>query len=253
MSISLEVLDKYLNAELGVAKIADYCPNGIQLSGRKTVKRVMSGVSASQALIKAAITWKADLLLVHHGILWDRDSRVVTGSYKKRLQLLLEDDLTLMAFHLPLDAHPVFGNNAQIINRLDLVQGEPFGRYKGGSISFCGMPKEAISMVDFAKRVKKCFGGSPLILDFGPKKIKKVAICSGGAPEMIREAKECGADLFITGEASEFVYHYAREEGINFIAAGHHRTEMFGVQALGEHISEKFTITHKFHNIPNPI
>jgi dinuclear metal center YbgI/SA1388 family protein len=250
---TIKALEKYLHKELNVDGFKDYCPNGIQVLGRGQIKRVMTGVTASQELMKAAIAWQADLLLVHHGILWDRDSRVVRGSYKKRLQLLLANDLNLMAFHLPLDAHPVFGNNAQIISKLDLVQPTPFGRYKGGAISFCGNTAKAVTMDDFAKKVKKCFAGSPLTLAFGPKKIKKVAVCSGGAPELIREAKEEGADLFITGEAAEFVYHYAKEEKINFIAAGHHRTEIFGVKALGEHIGEKFAIEHKFHNIANPI
>jgi dinuclear metal center YbgI/SA1388 family protein len=250
---TIKTLETYLHAELNVEGFSDYCPNGMQVSGRKRIKRVMTGVSASQELIKAAISWQADLLLVHHGILWDRDSRVVSGSYKKRLQLLLANNLNLLAFHLPLDAHGVFGNNAQILEKLHLDQAGPFGRYRDGTISFIGTARKTTSMVDFAKKVKKLFGASPLTLSFGPKKISKVAVCSGGAPELIREAKECGADLFITGEASEFVYHYAKEEKINFIAAGHHRTEIFGVKALGKHLSEKFGVVHKFHNIPNPI
>ncbi|MBF0193976.1 MAG: Nif3-like dinuclear metal center hexameric protein [Magnetococcales bacterium] len=253
MATTIKILEKYLHKELNVDSFSDYCPNGVQVLGRGQIKRVMTGVTASQELLKAAIAWQADLLLVHHGILWDRDSRVVKGSYKKRLQMLLANDLNLMAFHLPLDAHPVFGNNAQILNKLDLIKPAPFGRYKGGTISFCGSTTKAISMADFTKKVKKCFAGSPLSLAFGPKNIKKVAICSGGAPELIREAKEEGADLFITGEAAEFVYHFAKEEKINFIAAGHHRTEMFGVMALGEHIAEKYNIEHKFHNVANPI
>ncbi|MBF0384181.1 MAG: Nif3-like dinuclear metal center hexameric protein [Magnetococcales bacterium] len=253
MATTIKALEKYLHKELNVDGFFDYCPNGIQVSGRRQIQRIMTGVTASQELMKAAIAWKADLLLVHHGILWDRDSRVVSGSYKKRLQLLLNNDLNLMAFHLPLDAHPVFGNNAQIISKLGLEKSDPFGRYKGGTISFCGNTSSAVTMVDFAKKVKKCFAGSPLVLDFGAKKIKKVAVCSGGAPELIREAKEEGADLFITGEAAEFVYHFAKEEKINFIAAGHHRTEIFGVKALGEHLAEKFSVEHSFHNVANPI
>jgi dinuclear metal center YbgI/SA1388 family protein len=250
---TINTLDGYLHKELNVEGFSDYCPNGIQVVGRKRIKRLMTGVSGSLALIEAAIAWQADLLLVHHGILWDSDSRVVTGSYKKRLQLILANDLNLMAFHLPLDAHPVYGNNARILEKLKLVQATSFGRYRGGTLSFIGKTSKAIPLPDFSKMVKKCFGGSPLILPFGPKTINKVAVCSGGAPELVREAKECGVDMFITGEASEFVYHFAKEEKINFIAAGHHRTEMFGVQALGKHLSKQFGLTHRFHNIPNPI
>ncbi len=251
--MNINTLEKYLHAELNTGAFSDYCPNGIQVSGKKRVKRIMTGVSASQELIKAALSWKADLLLVHHGILWEKDSRVVRGSYKKRLQLLLANELNLMAFHLPLDAHPTLGNNAMILKRLQLRQAAPFGRYGKENISFLGAAEKSLTMTDFAKKVKKLFGPKPLILAFGPKKISRVAVCSGGAPDMIREAQEAGADLFITGEASEFVYHYAKEEGINFIAAGHHRTETFGVEALGEHLAAKFDLVHRFHDIPNPI
>jgi dinuclear metal center YbgI/SA1388 family protein len=253
VSTTIQTLEKHLHTVLNVAQFSDYCPNGIQVHGKERIKRVMTGVSGSLELIEAAIQWKADLLLVHHGIMWDKDPRVVTGSYKNRLKRLLESDMNLMAFHLPLDAHPKWGNNAQILKKLELTQGATFGKYGKQGLSFVGETKKAVSMGQFSKRVKNCFGGSPLILDFGPKKIKQVAICSGGAPELIREAKGCGADLFITGEASEFVFHFAKEENINFIAAGHHRTETFGVQALGQHLVEKFGLTHQFHNIPNPI
>lgn len=253
MSVTIKALEKYLHTELQVDQFSDYCPNGIQVTGRKRIERVMTGVSGCQELIKAAISFDADLLLVHHGILWDKESRVVRGSYKKRLQMLLGNDLNLMAYHLPLDAHPTFGNNAQILALLNLVNPTPFGRYRSGTISFMGLLEQPVSIDAFAKTVKKCFGAAPLTLAFGPKKISKVAVCSGGAPELIREACASGADLFITGEASEFVYHYAKEEKINFIAAGHHRTETLGVRALGEHLKEKFSLIHQFHNIPNPI
>ncbi|MBF0453381.1 MAG: Nif3-like dinuclear metal center hexameric protein [Magnetococcales bacterium] len=246
-------LETYLHDLLHVAHFSDYCPNGIQVRGRKRIERVMTGVSACQDLIRFAISWQADLLLVHHGILWDKDSRVVTGSYKDRLQLLLKNDLNLMAFHLPLDAHPVLGNNAQILQQLDLTQTGPFGRYRGGTLSFMGQCQQPLSLTNFSKKVKQRFGGSPLVLPFGPKKIKRVAVCSGGAPELVREAKERGADLFLTGEASEFVYHFAKEEKISLIAAGHHRTEKGGVKVLGDHLAEVFGLEHRFKNVPNPI
>ncbi|MBF0448608.1 MAG: Nif3-like dinuclear metal center hexameric protein [Magnetococcales bacterium] len=249
----MQILELYLDELLNAARFSDYCPNGMQVLGRKQIKRVMTGVSGSQELIKAAVSWQADLILVHHGILWDKDPRVVRGSYKKRLQLLLTYDLNLMAYHLPLDAHPKLGNNAQILEKLQLIQDQPFGLYRGHPLSFVGRAEQPILINDFFKRVTKCFGGKPLILPFGPKKIQRVAVCSGGAPELIREARECGADLFLTGEASEFVYHYAKEEKINFIAAGHHRTETLGVQAVGQVLQETFGLTHRFYNIPNPI
>ncbi len=253
MSATLTGIESHLQEYLKVAAIADYCPNGVQVRGREPVGKIVTGVSACMALFEAAVEEKADLVLVHHGLFWDKESQVVEGSRKRRLKFLLEHDLTLMAYHLPLDGHPQLGNNIQILNKLDLTVAQPFGDYRGFVLSFIGRTAKAVTIEAFAERVERLFGGQPLVLPAGPEWINRVAVCSGGAPEMIREAKNRGADLFLSGEAAEPVFHYAHEEGIHFIAAGHHRTEMFGVQALGEHLAERFGVVHQFIDIPNPI
>ncbi|MBF0296794.1 MAG: Nif3-like dinuclear metal center hexameric protein [Magnetococcales bacterium] len=251
--IHLTELERFLTETLRSAAIADYAPNGVQVRGRETIHKVVGGVSACLDLFSAAEEAAADLILVHHGMVWNKDSRVVEGQFKTRLQFLLSRELTLMAFHLPLDMHPELGNNAMILKRLHLQPIAPFGLYHGNFLSFLGENAMDETCDFFVRRVKDLFGGEPLVLPFGPERIKRVAVCSGSAPELIREAKSVGADLFLSGEASEPVYHFAREERIHFIAAGHHRTEMFGVQAVGELLARQFGIAFQFIDIPNPI
>ncbi|MEG3641143.1 Nif3-like dinuclear metal center hexameric protein [Magnetococcus sp. PR-3] len=250
---NLSEIENYLRETLESDRITDYCPNGVQVRGSDTITRVVTGVSACQALFEAAVAVGAQLIVTHHGLFWNKDSRVVEGMLKARLKLLLEHDITLMGFHLPLDMHPELGNNAQILKRLQLDPGEPFGQYKGSALSRIGRWNDTLSVEQVKRRLEQVFGGEALFLESGPKRIHKVAVCSGGAPELIHEAVAAGADLFLTGEASEPVYHVAREMGIHFVAAGHHRTEMFGVQALGETLADKFDLEHSFIDIPNPI
>ncbi|MBF0426937.1 MAG: Nif3-like dinuclear metal center hexameric protein [Magnetococcales bacterium] len=250
---SLSEIEPFLNQTLRAHAIADHLPNGVQVRGREQVQRVVTGVSACQAIFEAAVAAEADLVLVHHGMFWDQDPRVVEGSLKARLALLLRHDLTLMAYHLPLDCHPELGNNAQILQRLGLERGEPFGHYHGTALSCIGTCRAPLSLAVFQDRVRGLFGGEPLVLPFGPEPIARVAICSGAAPALIREAKTAGADLFLTGEGTEYIYHFAREEGIHFIAAGHHRTEKFGVQALGALLASRFGIDHQFIDLANPL
>ena len=251
--ILLTELEQYSNTLLTTDSIPDYAPNGVQVRGKEKVERVVSGVSACLELFQAATEWQADLILVHHGMFWDKDPRVVEGSLKKRLKWLLEDDMSLMAYHLPLDCHPQLGNNSQILQRLQLEAGEPFALYRGTHLSRMGHRQPALSLSTCVAEITALFGGEPLVLPFGPDKIQQIALCSGAAPELLREAKQKGADLFLSGEATEYVYHFAKEEGIHYVAAGHHRTEMFGVQALGEHLASRFDLQHRFINIANPL
>ncbi|MBF0582945.1 MAG: Nif3-like dinuclear metal center hexameric protein [Magnetococcales bacterium] len=251
--ISLTQLEQYANTLLKTATISDYAPNGVQVRGRAEVRRLVTGVSACQDLFQAATEQGADLVLVHHGMFWDKEPRVVEGGLKKRLKWLLEHDMTLMAYHLPLDCHPQLGNNIQILNRLHLEAGEPFGLYRNSHLSFIGQAPLPLSLPEFVGQLRALFGGEPLVLPFGPETVQRIAVCSGAAPELLREAKQKGADLFLSGEAAEPVYHFAREEEIHFVAAGHHRTEMFGVQALGEHLANQFALEHQFIDIPNPL
>ncbi|MBF0160846.1 MAG: Nif3-like dinuclear metal center hexameric protein [Magnetococcales bacterium] len=249
----LTELEQYANTLLNVTAITDYVPNGIQVRGRPEVARIVSGVSASLELFQAATEWQADLILVHHGMFWDKEPRVVEGSLKKRLHWLLQNDISLMAYHLPLDCHPQLGNNSQILQRLHLEVGEPFALYRGTYLSAMGLRRPAWSLSACVAEITALFGGEPLVLPFGPEQIQRIALCSGAAPELLREAHQKGADLFLSGEATEYVYHFAKEEGIHYVAAGHHRTEMFGVQALGEHLADRFALEHRFINSANPL
>lgn len=249
----LTTLENYTNDLLKISSISDYAPNGVQVRGRASVHCLVTGVSACLDLFQAAITQKTDLILVHHGMFWEKDSRVVEGGLKKRLKLLLENDVSLMAYHLPLDCHPQLGNNIQILDRLELDAVEPFGCYQGTHLSFMGRSNQARTLTGFSAQLRALFGGELLVLPFGPEQIQRIAVCSGAAPELIREAKQKGADLFLSGEATEHVYHFAKEEQIHFVAAGHHRTEMFGVQALGEHLASHFALQHRFVDISNPL
>lgn len=249
----LTTLEQYANNLLDVASFADYAPHGIQVRGREEVRRIITGVSACQALFQAAVDQEADLILVHHGLFWDKDTRVVEGMLKNRLKRLLEHDINLMAYHLPLDAHPTLGNNIQLLNRLSLKAVAPFGLYRQTHLSFIGEREGVWSLPACVARVREVLGGDPLVLPFGPERIRRVAVCSGAAPELVHEAKQKEADLFLTGEASEPLYYVAREAGIHCIAAGHHRTEKFGVQALGEHLADHFGLFHRFVDTGNPI
>ncbi len=251
--VPLNEIETYLNGLLGSERFRDYVPNGVQVRGERPIGRVVSGVSACMDLFQAAVAAKGDLILAHHGMFWDNDPKVVQGALKRRLKFLLDHDLSLMAYHLPLDAHAELGNNAQILKRLALQVEGPFGDYRGQSLSFMGHWHRARPFETVRGEIQALFGGEPLVLDHGPKQVKRVAVCSGGAPDLIREAVATGADLYLTGEATEYVFHIAREEGIHFIAAGHHRTETLGVQALGEALATQFGLEHQFIDIANPI
>ncbi|MBF0192389.1 MAG: Nif3-like dinuclear metal center hexameric protein [Magnetococcales bacterium] len=246
-------LERFLAETLQVSTIADYAPNGVQVRGRDSVERVVGGVSACMDLFRAADQVAADLILVHHGMFWNKDSRVVEGNLKARLSFLLSRELSLMAYHLPLDRHAEYGNNAMILKHLNLKPIAPFGLYHGTHLSFLGENGSGGTFDELVVRVRQVFGGEPLILPFGPERVRVVAVCSGAAPELVREAKEAGADLFLSGEAAEPLYHFAREERIHVIAAGHHRTEKFGVQAIGALLAKQFGIEFRFIDIPNPI
>ncbi|MBF0422237.1 MAG: Nif3-like dinuclear metal center hexameric protein [Magnetococcales bacterium] len=251
---TLKKLENYLTRLLRTRQFDDYCPNGVQVRGDKKIKKIITGVSACVELFEAAVEDKADLVLVHHGLFWNKDARVVQGQIKKRLRILMQHDLTLMAFHLPLDAHPKLGNNIGLLRLLGMEKTKPFGHYHHQAISFMGQRDQAVSLAYCCKRVKKSLNPKHLlILPYGPKKIRRIAVCSGGAPELILEAKEQGADLFLTGEANEPLYYFAREQKIHCIAAGHHATETLGVRALGKHLAQTFAIKHRFHDTFNPM
>lgn len=243
-------LELYLNNTLDITRFKDYCPNGLQVEGRRRIERIATGVTASAALLERALEWGADAVLVHHGYFWRNEAPQVTGRKYQRLKLLLANDLNLFAFHLPLDAHPELGNNAQLGARLGLIGDTRFGDQDLGWLATLPMD---VSLEHFAAKVEQTLGRAPLVLGDMDQRLRRVAWCTGGAQSYFDAAIDAGADVFLTGEASESVTHAAAESGVAFVAAGHHATERYGIQALGRHLSEHFGLEHTFIDIPNPV
>jgi len=244
-------LSDYIGSELAISRFRDYCPNGIQVEGRSEVQRIASGVTASQAVLEAAAAWGADAILVHHGYFWRSEDAVITGVKKRRIARLLEQDISLLAYHLPLDAHPLWGNNTQLAMRLGLVES---GRFGEQDIACHGMLAKPLSLADFSKSVAGALRFEPLVVGGGSSgRISRVAWCSGAAQGYFEQAIALGVDVFITGEISESNVHMARESGVAFIAAGHHATERYGVQALGAHLAERFGVEHRFFDEEVPV
>ena len=243
-------LRAYLDALLETARFRDYCPNGLQVEGRETVRHVVCGVTASQALIEAAIERRADALLVHHGWFWKAEDGRVTGFRKQRMARLLTHDINLFAYHLPLDAHATLGNNAQLALRLGWTIS---GRFGEQDIGFVGVPPAPTLAGDLARQIEHALGRAPLLIGDPGRKVARVAWCSGGAQDYFEAALAAGADIFISGEVSEQTVHLARETGMAYIAAGHHATERYGVIALGRHLADRFGIACEFVDIDNPV
>ena len=231
----------------------DYGPNGLQVEGRAEIRRLVTGVTDSRALIEAAIEAQADAILVHHGLFWRGQTGVVTGWMRRRLGLLLGHDINLLAYHLPLDAHPELGNNAQLARQLGLVTQRQFGEQNLISI---GQPEqgEFASAQALADHVSARLERSVMLADGLPpgRPVRRIAWCSGGAQSQFEAALEAGADAYITGEMSEPQPHYARECEAAFLACGHHATERYGVQALGADIARRCGLEHLHIDIDNP-
>lgn len=244
-------LARYLEVCLEAARFRDYCPNGLQVEGRAEVQRVVCGVTASQALIEAAIAARADALLVHHGWFWRGEDGRVTGFRKQRMARLLAHDINLYAYHLPLDAHAEWGNNAQLAQRLGW---HVEGRFGEQDIGFFGRPAaENCTADDLAADLEGVLGRPPQRVGNGQRKLRRIAWCSGGAQGYFEQAIAAGADCFVSGEISEQTWHLALESGIPYIAAGHHATERYGVQALGAHLRECHGLECIYVEIDNPV
>ncbi|KHO65145.1 Nif3-like dinuclear metal center hexameric protein [Pseudomonas flexibilis] len=252
MGIDLSTLVFEADRYLAAAKIADYCPNGLQVEGRSRVRRIVSGVTASQVLLDAAVVEGADLVLVHHGYFWKNESPCVVGMKQRRLKTLLTHDISLLAYHLPLDVHHEVGNNVQLARRLGLQVDGPLEPDNPRSVALVGHLPEPMSAADFARQVAVALDREPLLVDCA-RPIQRVGWCTGGGQCYIDQAIAAGVDLYLTGEASEPTFHSARENGIGFIAAGHHATERYGVQALGDYLAQRFGIEHRFIDCDNPI
>jgi len=255
--ISRDELVSFLNQHLQSERIRDYCPNGLQVEGKRQIHRVVTGVTASQALLDAAVKANADAILVHHGYFWKNEAAQVAGMKKRRLQTLLQHDINLLAYHLPLDVHPVQGNNAQLgallgaQNIRPLPSVEPEGVVQQGELATAFSPAQLAAKLETLLR-------RPVLLHQAELEavaenfISKLAWCTGGGQGYIEHAAAAGAQLFISGEVSEQTIHVSRELGIHFIAAGHHATERYGVKALGELIAQQFGLDVQFIDIDNP-
>lgn len=234
------------------ARFKDYGPNGLQVEGTDTIRHVVSGVTASRALIEAAIDAKADAIFVHHGLFWRGQDGTVTGWMKQRLQLLLSHNINLLAYHLPLDAHPEWGNNAQLGQRLGLQVHGTFGEQELG---LWGVRADGQTFADvqaLADVASQVLGRPPTVVSTPTREIRKVGWCTGGAQSYFEAAIATGVDAFITGEISEPQAHLARETGVAFLACGHHATERYGAPAVAAQIAMQLGITHQFIEIDNP-
>ena len=247
-----EQLEKYLNSYLKADDFTDYCPNGLQVEGKSDIKKIVTAVSASIELFNKAIKQKADAIIVHHGIIWNYERPIYKGSYRKRVKILLDNNINLFAYHLPLDAHPVVGNNAQLAKLLGLKSCKPFGDHKGQIIGIKGKIAKT-TKEKFFKKVESVVLRELLVFPYGPKSITNVGIVSGGAQKEFSQAITENLDAYITGEVSEHIKYLSQEEGVHYISAGHYATEKFGVKALGNHLKNKYKIDVEFIDIPNPV
>nr|WP_240652709.1 Nif3-like dinuclear metal center hexameric protein [Rheinheimera riviphila] len=250
--MSLSALVQLLNTELASATIKDYCPNGLQVEGKTQIKKVVTGVTACQKLLDAAIAVNADAILVHHGYFWKGEASEITCMKKRRLQSLLRHDISLLAYHLPLDVHATLGNNAQLGKLLGLGNIRALMTVEPRGVVMLGDVAAPVNAAEIAAQLKQLLGREPLLHAAGAAKVKTLAWCSGGGQGYIQAAADAGADLFFSGEVSEQTIHCADELGIHFIAAGHHATERYGIQALGQWLAAQTGIEVCFIDVPNP-
>lgn len=243
-------LNRYLGELLESARYHDYCPNGLQVEGRGEIQRIVTGVTASADLIDAAAAEGADAIIVHHGYFWRGEDPRLVGTRRARIARLLAAGLNLYAFHLPLDAHPTLGNNAQLARALDFVAE---GRAGDQDLVWFGAPACPVALGTLAERVEARLDRAPLVIGDPEREVRRVAWCTGAAQGHFEAAIELGVDAYLTGEISEQHVHLARESGVAFIAAGHHATERFGVRALGEHLARELGLAHRFIDLPNPV
>jgi dinuclear metal center YbgI/SA1388 family protein len=258
--ISRDDLSEYLFDCLGVAKIKDYCPNGLQVEGKPQIKKIITGVTASLALIERAIEEKADAILVHHGWFWKNDDTRVVGQLHDRLKLLMSHDINLFAYHLPLDVHPQLGNNAQLAKMMGWTVAKPSKKSPLATLGVMdgliweGKPAASQkNLGHLARSLASRLGRDPMVVGDQNQPIKRIAWCTGGAQNYIKEAFLMKVDAYISGEISESTFHAANEMGVAYIAAGHHATERYGIQALGQYLEKTFRIKHQFIDLPNPV
>ncbi len=251
MIVARDHLVDYCNILLDANNISDYAPNGLQVEGKAEIEHIITGVTACQALIDQAIAEKADAILVHHGYFWKGEALPITGMKQRRIKALLAHDINLLGYHLPLDMHEHLGNNAQLAYQLHFKATGTVASQPPGLI-WQGMLEKPMSLADFATHVCKHLGRRPLTIEAGDHPIETIAWCTGGAQNYIESAARSGVDAYLSGEISEQTVHAARELGVHYIAAGHHATERYGIEALGQHLSEQFAVKVTFVDIDNP-
>lgn len=251
-SVNRDDLAKYLAQALDINRFRDYCPNGMQVEGRVGIETIVTGVTASLALIEAAIEVNADAILVHHGYFWRGEDARIVGPKQRRLKLLLTRDINLFAYHLPLDMHPELGNNAQLGRQLGL---EPRGRFGEDGLGWLGMPKDpkVKTVGDLVCVVERELGRVPLLIGDREQPLGSVGWCTGAAQNLLGDAIAAGATVYLSGEISEPTVHLARETGVAYLACGHHATERYGIQALGRHLAETYGLAHHFIDVANPV
>lgn len=243
----------YLDNLLNPSQFRDYCPNGLQVAGRESVSRILCGVTASDALIEQAIAHDADTLVVHHGYFWKGESQTITGIKRQRLAKLLKHDINLLAYHLPLDAHPQLGNNAQLADRLGFNVRGLMDNTGQPAIGWWGELTTPMSPTQLAAQIHHRLDREPLVIAADETPIRYLGWCTGAAQGFLQQAVDMGLDAFISGEISEPTVHLARETGVHYFAAGHHATERYGVKALGEHLAAEFDLEQRFVDIDNPV
>lgn len=246
-------LRNYLDTLLDASRLKDYCPNGLQVEGRPEVARVLCGVTASQALLDRAVAGGYDAVFVHHGYFWKGEDGTITGFRRQRLRTLLANDISLFAYHLPLDVHPELGNNAQL-GRLMGWQAE--ARFADQDLGWIGRPAagaDGETAACIARSIAARLGRDPLLVGDGDRVVRRVAWCTGGAQGYFEQAILAGADLYVSGEISEQTVHLARETGVPYIAAGHHATERYGARAVAAHLRERLGLATEFVDLDNPV
>lgn len=248
--VEIDALRDYCDSLLACADFKDYCPNGLQVEGDRPIRHLISGVTASQALIDAAITLGGDAILTHHGYFWKGESPCMVGMKGWRMRSLMRAGLSLFAFHLPLDMHPNLGNNRQLARVLGIVGAGPAATGQG--LLWKGRLPRPMRARDFAALTARTLGREPIHVRAHERPIDSLAWCTGAGQGYIEEAAELGVDGFLSGEISEQTTHQARELGVDYFAAGHNATERYGVQALGKHLAERFALEHRFFDLDNP-
>lgn len=252
MSTLRDEIVQYLDDYLQITNFRDYCPNGLQVIGRPEVERVALGVSANLECFRLAAEKRADMLITHHGLFWENTSQVVGARLKGRLKMLFENDITLLSYHLPLDAHPVVGNNALWLKELGFeLEGITLGMARGKPIGAVGNAPKRQTLRELTEKVARTAGAVPRVYAYGPQTVRRLGVVTGGGYHNLLDAITLGCDTFITGETGEPTEGIAREEGVNFIGVGHYNSEKLGVLALGELLHNQFGVTTFFCDVPN--